>query len=272
VAHPQIAVFARLADGGAKPVRKIEGQKTMLGRTMHSIVYDERHDEFVVPQQFGQAILTFRGGADGEEAPIRVIQGSLTELRNPDRLAVDPVHDEIFVPQGNQVLVFARAAKGNVAPIRILRGPDTKLGANALAVDPVHDLLIVGGRTGGESHLLIFNRTAEGNAKPKAVIGGPKSGLAHISGPFAVYPARNEIVVSVRGSGSESNEMATDDCFVGVWSTEDNGDVPPRWTIGGPKGVLRMVRGVDLDPKNKSVIVTDKRLNAVLTFYFPEMF
>jgi len=35
---------------------------------------------------------------------------------------------------------------------------------------------------------------------------------------------------------------------------------------------LRMVRGVNLDPKNKSVIVTDKRLNAVLTFYFPEMF
>jgi hypothetical protein len=33
-----------------------------------------------------------------------------------------------------------------------------------------------------------------------------------------------------------------------------------------------MVRGVDLDPKNKSVIVTDKRLNAVLTFSFPEMF
>ena len=53
----------------------------MLGRTMHSIVYDDLHDEFVVPQQFGQAILTFRGGADGEEAPVRVIQGSLTQLR-----------------------------------------------------------------------------------------------------------------------------------------------------------------------------------------------
>ncbi len=81
MAHPQIAAFARLADGNAKPVRKIEGQKTLLGRTMHSIVYDEIHDEFVVPQQFGQAILTFRGGADGEEVPVRVIQGSLTQLR-----------------------------------------------------------------------------------------------------------------------------------------------------------------------------------------------
>ena len=272
--HPQIAVFARLANGNAKPVRKIEGQKTLLGRTMHSIAYDEMHDEFVVPQQFGQAILTFRGGADGEEAPIRVIQGSLTQLRNPDRLGIDPVHNEIFVPQGNQVLVFSREANGNVAPIRVLKGPDTQLGASALAVDPVHNLLIVGGRNreAAGSRLLIFNRTDEGNVKPKAIIGGPKSGLAHISGPFAVYPPKGQIIVSVRGSSSESNEMSSDECFVGVWSIQDNGDVPPRWTIGGPKGILRMVRGVDLDPKNKSVIVTDKRLNAVLTFYFPEMF
>ena len=35
---------------------------------------------------------------------------------------------------------------------------------------------------------------------------------------------------------------------------------------------LRMPRGVALDPKNKSLIVTDKRLNAVLTFHFPEIF
>jgi hypothetical protein len=140
-------------------------------------------------------------------------------------------------------------------------------------VDPIHDLLVVGGTVRGVGpRLLIFNRTDQGNVKPKAVIGGPKSGLAHISGPFAVYPPKNEIIVSVRGSSSESNEMSSDECFVGVWSTQDNGDVPPRWTIGGPKGILRMVRGVDLDPKNKSVIVTDKRLNAVLTFYFPEMF
>ena len=75
MAHPQIATFARLADGSAQPIRKLEGQKTLLGRTMHAIAYDEVHDEYMVPQQFGQAILTFRGGASGEEAPIRVIQG-----------------------------------------------------------------------------------------------------------------------------------------------------------------------------------------------------
>jgi hypothetical protein len=33
-----------------------------------------------------------------------------------------------------------------------------------------------------------------------------------------------------------------------------------------------MPRGIALDPKNKAMMVSDKRLNAVLTFYFPEMF
>jgi hypothetical protein len=33
-----------------------------------------------------------------------------------------------------------------------------------------------------------------------------------------------------------------------------------------------MVRGVALDVKDKSIIVSDKRLNAVMTFYFPEIF
>ncbi|MBI4482589.1 MAG: hypothetical protein HY652_06830 [Acidobacteria bacterium] len=271
MAHPQIAAFARLAEGGAKPTRRIEGQTTLLGRTMHSIAYDPVHDEFTVPQQFGQAILTFRGGASGEEPPIRVIQGSLTQLIDPDRLDVDPVHNEIFVPQGDSVLVFPREARGDVAPIRVLKGPNTQLGASAVAVDPANNLLIVVGswqRSG--PRIRIFNRTDEGNVKPRAVIGGPKSGFKSLGGPFALYPPRGWIIASVRPTGEVL--ASSEESFVGVWSIHDNGDVPPRWTIGGPKGILQMPRGVALDPKNKSLIVTDKRLNAVLTFYFPEIF
>jgi hypothetical protein len=33
-----------------------------------------------------------------------------------------------------------------------------------------------------------------------------------------------------------------------------------------------MPRGVAIDEKNRSIIASDKRLNAVLTFYFPEAF
>ncbi len=272
MAHPQIAAFARLADGGATTTRRIEGQATFLGRTMHSIDYDEIHDEIVVPQQFAQAILTFRGSADGDEPPVRVIQGSKTQLKRPDRIHVDPVHNEIFVPSSGSVLVFAREAHGNVAPIRILGGPDTQLGGGAVTVDPINNLLIIAGsagQRGGEegNQLLIFDRTAQGNTKPLRVIRGPNTMLTNTKN-VRVYPPGGWILVAEDGVEGRATGLS----FIGVWSINDDGDVPPRWTIGGPKGSLFKPRGVALDPKNRAVIVSDKRLNAVLTYHVPELF
>ena len=77
--------------------------------------------------------------------------------------------------------------------------------------------------------------------------------------------------MSVRGPGPYQ-ELSSDDSFVGIWSVHDSGDVPPKWTIGGPKGVLKMPRGIALDVKHGNMMVSDKRLNAVLTFHFPELF
>src|ERR1700681_1206055 len=98
--HPQIAAFARLAGANTPPVRVLEGQKTLISRTMHGFAYDPIHDEIVVTSPLAQAILTFRGGATGEEAPIRVIQGTRTEILGDaysalDKVSVDGVNDEI---------------------------------------------------------------------------------------------------------------------------------------------------------------------------------
>ena len=88
---------------------------------MHGIAYDEIHDEFTVPQQFAQAILTFQGGATGEVAPLRVIQGSRTRLESPARVAVDGVNNEIYVPEEG-VLVFDRLANGGSVSSQEIRG------------------------------------------------------------------------------------------------------------------------------------------------------
>jgi len=252
-------VFARLADGNDARIRAIEGQGTLLGRTMHAIAYDPIHDEIVVPQQFGQGILTFRGSATGEEAPIRVIRGPKTQLIALDRLGVDPVNEEIYVPEGNKVLVFPRRANGDVAPIRVLSGPSTRIGAaRSVAIDTARNLLIVSSTppAGGDrvNELTIFDRKASGDTKPLRVI----TGLGN-TWNVAVYPDRGLIFVVQRG-------------FVGVWHVDDDGKVPPRLTIGGPKGALQEPRGVTIDARNRAVIVSDKQLNAVLTFDVPEVF
>ena len=247
---------------------------------MHDIRYDAIHDEFLVVNPFAQAVLVFRGGANGEEAPVRVIQGPRTELAGTtvaglDRLDVDPVHGEIVVPNGDSILVFPREANGDVAPLRIIQGPDTQLQATrAIAVDPIHNLIIIGdfggstGRDEGRGNLAIFGRTDNGNVKPRAVIKGPNTGLTSIS-QIQVSAAKGWIVVT---HPSDQSEPEPEGIFVGIWSINDNGDVPPHWMIGGPKSQLKKPRGVALNPKDKELIVADMRLNAVLTYYFPEIF
>jgi hypothetical protein len=216
--------------------------------------------------------LTFRGASRVNEPPVRFIQGSKTQLARPDRLAVDGVHSEIFVPDGGSLLVFSSKANGDVAPIRTLQGPGDDLAEGAVAVDPINNLLVLSGsanRRGqgdGGDQLMIFNRTAAGKDAPLRVIGGPKTMLRNTKN-VRIHPQRGWILVNEDGE-----EEGTGISFIGVWSVHDSGDVAPRWTIGGPKGALRKPRGVTLDPRNRAVIVSDKELNAILTYDVPELF
>ena len=288
MAHPQIAAFARLADGDAKATRSIAGQNSLISRDVHDMAYNALTDEIVIPQARAQAIMTYRGGANGDEKPIRIINGPATQLTTPMRLGLDAVHKEIFVPsyRGDAILVFPSDGEGNVAPIRTIKGLDTQLGAAALTIDAVHNLLIVagprparqqsdkagigfgGGGEGGGGHILIFNRTDNGNVKPRAAIFGAKTKIgSSAQSLITVNPSRQFIL-----RGVPSDERSSPNNFVGVWSENDNGDVPPRWMIGGPNQLLRQVRGIVLVPKDKTVVISDKYVNMVLTYYFPEIF
>ena len=261
MAHPQIAAFARVANGSAKPTRAIAGQKTLFARTMHDMAYDPVRDEIVVPQFAAFAILTFRGDADGNTSPIRKIFGPSTQLENTEALALDYIHGEIFVPQDDRILVFDRDVNGDAAPKRILGVPgESDVDAGRLTMDPVHNLLI-GSFSDG---IRIYDRLAKGADKPLRVI---TSEPAKEAGLLTIDPGSGMIFAAVRPGGRYEKED-----YVGVWSIYDEGDVPPRFTIGGPNGLLSDARGVAVDPKSKTVVVSDKTLNALLTFRVPEAF
>ena len=235
--------------------RSIAGQNTLFTRTMHDMAYDPVRDEIIVPQFFAFAILTFAGNADGNIAPIRKIFGPKTTMRVPQAVAVDPIHNELFVPghdEDNRVLVFSRLADGDVAPLRVLE-IDREPGR--VAVDPVRNLLVVS----GGPRLLIYDRTASGKDKPRAVISIPPNMGQRSTNLMAINPETGMIFAGVRGGGRYDNLD-----FIGVWSVHDRGEVAPRWTVGGPNGLLKDIRGVAIDAKHKNVIVSDKALNAIL--------
>ena len=268
--------------------RVIEGQSTKLARSVHNIRYDPIHDEILVGNPVAQAILVFRGGATGDEEPIRVIQGPRTMLWDPDHVDVDPVHNEIFVPDGDRVLVFAREAHGNVAPIRIIQGPHTRLvQARGIAVDPVHEVIIVsedlnegtpttdikkdrGAQDNGTGLLLIFKRTDSGNVKPRAVIGGGPNARLHRVNEFVVSP-KGWIVVPPSAGGGALLTAPGQYEGIGIWSINDSGDVPPRWILAGPQSKLKGSKNAALNPAAKELIVMMED-GGFAGYHLPEIF
>ena len=237
-------------------------------------------DEIVLPQKLASAVLTFRGDANGDVAPIRKIMGPKSQLENNSVLAVDPVHGEIVVPQPNAILEFDTASNGDVPPIRVIKGPDTMLRGNGnVLVDPVHNVIIAtgfgrgggNGENGGGGQMLIFDRTANGNVKPLRVITGPTVGLG-----LANYAPKGWILARMVRTTPTTRKNAEDDreSYVGVWHVNDNGNVPPHFTIGGPSPATatRRPHGITIDGKNKSVVISDNDLNAIFTYEVPELF
>jgi hypothetical protein len=222
---------------------------------MHDIRYNPVRDEIVVGNPFANAILTFRGGANGQEPPIRIIQGPHTRLEGPQRFGLDSTRGEILIDGDGGTLIFPVDAQGDVAPKYII--PDGP--SDTIEVDPIHNLLV---DTQGES-LRVWERTGPDTVRLRNTIKGPKTGID--TPRIAIYPEGNMIVVGMRGPGV----MEPKGIFVGAWSLDDNGDVPPRWKID--KTMMKPF-AVVLNPAQKEVYVTDMRMNGVLTYYFPEIF
>jgi hypothetical protein len=292
VTYPQIAAFARLANGDVAPARAIAGQNTKLVRDSHDVYYDETNDEIVVTSAFAQAVMYYRGGANGEEAPVRILQGPHTQISMPGYgVYVDGVHNETYVMEGRlrpgeeYILVFPRDAKGDVAPIRVIKGSDTMLkDARNIAVDPVRNLILVASRNG----MLIFNRTDNGNVKPRAVIPGVPNNN------FRLLASKGYIITGAGGTGDGDNAArrggergaggeaeagrgrgnAGTRPVIRVWSVTDNGRVPPLFEIMSPaggagNGALGGGR-IALNPKDKEVIVGGGQ--GVSIYSLPELF
>ena len=161
---------------------------------MHDIRYNAVDDTIVVPSPFADAILTFRGDANGQEAPIRVIQGGNAQVGG-SRLAIDPVHREIFTFGRGGIQVFPLDGEGDIEPIRIIAGPDTGGPGGSVAVDPLNNLIAT---LGDNDAILIFNRTDNGNVRPRNVIQGPNTQIDRIN-QMRIYPEGKHLIVAMPG-------------------------------------------------------------------------
>jgi hypothetical protein len=254
---------------------------------MHGIFYDPIHDEIVVPVALGGAVLTLPGNANGGDPPLRVLQGQKTGIVQADTLYVDLEHDEMVVDSGNNsVLVFPRTAQGDVAPLRQIAGPKTELNnIFGLTTDSSRNLILVANRIddgtgrGSKDGILIFNRTDSGDVAPRAKIAGPHTGIIKIR-QIVVDEPRGQIFATIKNNfeaydpeNARPSPWDPDKTgFIGVWSINDNGDVPPRGVIKGPASGLVWPAGVAINPANHEVYAIDSVSNALFMFKMPEFF
>ena len=277
---------------------------------MHGLAYDHVNDEIIVPVALSGAILVFRGGAVGNEPPVRVIQGADTGLIRPHTANVDPVSGEILAgdPSARGVLVFDRLANGNVKPKRVISGPKTKFREIVgVASDAKNNAIVVASRTpGGPNGIYIFDRLAQGDVAPKRSIEGPMTGALGRFRQLSVDPERGKIYLAVQAfraqqpTPQKAADLYTNEAslkklrdaeregqttsrggaiprlmeagFIGVWNITDDGNVPPSMIIRGPETRSAGFAGVAFNPRKGEVYGVSGNLNGFLTYLVPQFF
>jgi 6-phosphogluconolactonase (cycloisomerase 2 family) len=216
---PSVYVFRKYAQGTEKPLRIMRGNKTQLADA-HGIALDTKNGWMFVANH-GNAASYREGGqgrvpgsgkflppsitvyplkSEGDVAPIRVIQGTNTQLNWPAHLALDEQNGDLYVANdgGHSVLVFKVTDDGNVAPSRILSGPKTQIkNPTGVTLDMKNDEIVVANM--GNHQATVYPRTANGDVAPRRVIRGAPANHAALQignpGAVAYDTKRDQILV-----------------------------------------------------------------------------
>src|SRR6202165_977091 len=120
---PQIAVYSKEASGKDKPLRLIQGPNTRLSDS-HGIAIDSKRKLLFVNNWGNIADLKVAGtgrfelpsisvydiNADGDTAPLRVIQGPKTRLDWPGVMSIDSDTGDLYIANdmGQSIIVLDR--------------------------------------------------------------------------------------------------------------------------------------------------------------------
>jgi len=122
----------------------------MLNWPSHIALHEERQELFVA-NDADDSILVFRASDKANVAPIRMIKGPNTGIKNPPGITLDVKNGEISVASmgTHAVLFFPVTANGDVKPSRIIRGgPANQVALNignpgAVGYDTKRDQILV---------------------------------------------------------------------------------------------------------------------------------
>ena len=201
-----VVVYKKGAQGNDDPLRLLQGNHTQLADP-HGIALDTKNKLMFVSNHGSVRTLSEGGGnrgnrgqeprknwpnqrteigwghvlpstitvypldAQGDTAPIRVIQGPKSQLDWPIGMAVDPDRRELYVANdaGDSVLVFSIDANGDTPPLRTIQGPRTMVkNPTGMFLDTKNNELWVSNF--GSHAVTVFRPTASGDIAPLRTI------------------------------------------------------------------------------------------------------
>jgi DNA-binding beta-propeller fold protein YncE len=251
-----LPVFSREARGNVKPDRLLASPHRAWGIA----AVDTRQELFITVQPV--AVVVYRKGASGTEAPIRVLEGDATELADPHGIALD---------LKNNLMIVANHGHRRVGGPPQLRPLDEwrRAWEEAMSGNSSHNFVSLYARGGGEGggagagrdfgrfelpSLNIYARDASGNTPPLRVIKGPRTQLnwpSHV----AIHEARGEIFVA-----NDSDDSVL------VFRVTDSGDVAPTRVIKGPRTAIKNPTGISVDAANGELWVASMGNYAITVF------
>jgi len=239
-------IFSREAKGNAKPDKFLATPHQSFG-----IAVDEIREEMFLTVQGASAVVVYRKAASGFEAPIRILQGTATQLADPHGIAVDVKHDLLVVANhghrsgtgGGPTVFDPKAWEEAFRRPNSLHQMQTRRLFDAPGARRGDD-----DTEGGEENLAsitIFARDANSNAPPMRVIKGPRTQL-NWPVNVAIHEERDEIFVA-----NDAGESIL------VFKLSDNGDVSPTRVLSGPRSGLNNPTGLALDRVNGELWVAN---------------
>ena len=226
---PEVVVYRKMAEGEEQPIRTLVGNQTQL-EDAHGIAIDTKNGWMFVGNHGSAAsyetgdregsgrrgrrgrriadatgkfeppsITVYPLKAEGDTAPLRIIEGPLTRLNWPAAMYLDEENGELYVANDadDSILVFRTTDSGNVAPTRMVRGSRTGIkNPTGIFVDFKNDELWVSNM--GNHSATVFPRTANGNVAPlRTIRSAPLGKMAlAIGNPGAVgYDSKREEIL-----------------------------------------------------------------------------
>jgi DNA-binding beta-propeller fold protein YncE len=236
---PAIMVYHKLAKGKEPPIRIVEGDHTRLEDphgvaldTKRKVMFVSNHGSvsfskdgrnfmrypaenggWHIPNEgerranilagsgkfMPPSITVYPLNAEGDVAPVRVIEGPATQLNWPAQIFFDEEHNELYVANdvNDSILVFRGSDNGNATPFRVIKGSKSGIkNPTGVYLDSVHQELVVANM--GNHSATVYPRTADGDTPPLRTIRAAPAGrqALEIGNPGAVaYDSRRDQIL-----------------------------------------------------------------------------